>query len=339
MTSPSPLPPPAPNHHPLRRVLIGTSLEDESDQVVRSGLAVARAAGAKIHLIHAAPGGPRLVGPETGQGYDFAQELTAWCEERLRGQIERLGIGPSELAGAEILEGVPHQVLIAAAQKAAADLIVVGATGSGPFAAELLGSTADRVLRKATCPVLLVRGELPVPPRRVLAAVDLSKLSGDSFRCGLHLLAQLGTSAETEVRVVYALAFLDTLALKRREKREISDAEAESLSTDELRRFVLENGAGFPLPTATTLLCGDARSEILEELRQRPVDLVMLGTHGRGGLDRLILGSVAATLARKAPCSVLLISPEAALAEDIAEAVVDRTTPAWHLEPAPATHG
>lgn len=55
---------------------------------------------------------------------------------------------------------------------------------SGPFAAELLGSTADRVLRKASCPVLIVRGELPVPPRRVLAPVDPSTLSGDSFRCG-----------------------------------------------------------------------------------------------------------------------------------------------------------
>jgi nucleotide-binding universal stress UspA family protein len=327
----------SPDHHPLRTVLIGTSLEDESDRVVRAGLAVARAAGARVHLVHATPGGPRIPGPETGLGDDFGQELTAWCEERLHGQIERLGIGPSELAGAEVVEGVAHRVLTAAAQSAAADLIVVGATGSGPFAAELLGSTAERVARKATCPVLLVRGELLVPPRRVLAPVDLSPLSGDSFRCGMHLLAQLGKSAEIEVRAVYALSFLEALALRRREKREISEAEAERLSTEELRRFVRENGTAAPIQVATALLPGEARFEILEELRQRPVDLIMLGTHGRGGLDRLILGSVAATIARKAPVSVLLISPEATLAEDIAAAVVDRTTPAWHREPVPAT--
>jgi nucleotide-binding universal stress UspA family protein len=316
--------------------LVGTSLEEGSDPIVRAGLAVARAAGARLHLVHANSGGPRLAGPEIGWGDDFAQELSAWCEERLQGQIERLGIGPSELAGAEVLEGVPHRVLIAAAQKAGADLIVVGATDSGPYAAELLGTTADRVLRKAACPVLLVRGELPVPPRRVLAPVDLSELSGDSFRCGLHLLTQLGKGQEIEVRAVYALSFLDVLALRQKETREISAGDAERISAEELRRFVLESGAEAPLRMASDLLLGEARFEILEELQKHPVDLVMLGTHGRGGLDRLILGSVASTVARKAPCSVLLISPEAALAEGIAEAVVAGTTPVWHREPAPA---
>jgi len=46
-----------------------------------------------------------------------------------------------------------------------------------------------------------------------------------------------------------------------------------------------------------------------------------------------VMGSVASTVARKAPCSVLVISPEAALAEGIAEAVEMRMAPAWHLEP------
>ena len=62
----------------------------------------------------------------------------------------------------------------------------------------------------------------------------------------------------------------------------------------------------------------------------------MLGTHGRGGLDRLVLGSVASTVARKAPCSVLMISPEAALEEGIADAVITQTEPAWHHELAAA---
>lgn len=51
----------------------------------------------------------------------------------------------------------------------------------------------------------------------------------------------------------------------------------------------------------------------------------MLGPHGRGGLDRLVLGSVASTVARKAPCSVLLISPDAAFAEGLSEAVASQT--------------
>lgn len=307
-------------HRPLRTVMAGTLLDEGNDPVVRSALAVARAAGARIHLVHALPSAPQLVGPETGLGEDFNLEMTAWCEEQLRNQIARLGICEAELAGAEVVRGAPHRVLVDAAEKAGADLLVIGATGSGPLAAELLGSTADRVLRKACVPVLVVRGELPVPPRRVLAPVDLSPLSGDSLRCGLDLLGQLGKGAEIEVRAVYAVGVTEKPL---------------RLGTEELRRFALENRADAPFELETAVLSGEARREILHEIEKNPVDLVMLGTHGRGGLDRLMLGSIASAVARKAPCSVLLISPEAALAEGIAEAVLARTTPAWTPEPAP----
>jgi nucleotide-binding universal stress UspA family protein len=303
--------PPGGRSHPLRTVLIGTSLEDESDGVVRSGLAVARSAGARVRLVHAAPVAPRLGGLETGPGEDFRRQVTADAEGKLRQQASRLGIGEPELAGIEARSGEPHRVLIEAAREASADLIVVGATSSGPLAAELLGSTADRVLRKAACPVLLVRGEPRMPPRRVLAPVDLSQISADAFRCGLGLLAQLAKNEPLEVRAVYALSFTD--ALQHRQHGELSPEEAESHSGEELRRFVLENQPDAAFEVETDVLSGEARFEILQELEKRPADLVMLGTHGRGGLDRLILGSVASTVARKAPCSVLLIPPDADL--------------------------
>lgn len=319
---------------PLRTVSIGSSLEDESDQVVRAGLAVARAAGARVQLVHAAPIETTLFGYEAGLPPDFSRRQIEWREDLLRQQAARLGIGEAELAGIAVQVGTPYRVLTGLARTAGAGLIVVGATGSGPFAAELLGSTAERVLRRATCPVLLVRGELQVPPRRVLAPVDLSTLSGDAFRCGLHLLSQIGKGGEVELRVVYALSFLDALA-KQHRQGEIPMEQVERRSTEELQRFILENRPGLGCRLETAVLPGEARFEILRELGERPADLVVLGTHGRSGLDRLVLGSVAATVARKAPCSVLLISPDAALAEGISDAVAAQTAPAWHREAAP----
>jgi nucleotide-binding universal stress UspA family protein len=315
-------------------VLIGTSLEDESDQVVRSALAVARAAGARVHLVHAVALEPLVVGFEAGLGPDLIREQIARNEEKLQQQIERLGISESELAGAMVQTGAPHRILVEAARTCRADLIVVGATGSGPFAAELLGSTADRVLHKAPCPVLVVRGELQIPPRRVLAPVDLSTLSGDAFHCGLYLLSQLAKDAPTEVRVVFALSFLDSLVLQRQAPGAASREQVERHCAEKLRCFVLENRPEGPFKLDTAVVAGEARFEILDELSKHPVDLVVLGTHGRGGLDRLVLGSVAATVARKAPCSVLLISPGAAVADGEAEAVLARTTPAGQEEPA-----
>jgi nucleotide-binding universal stress UspA family protein len=317
---------------PLRIVLIGSSLEEDGDQIVRTGLAVARAAGARVHLVHAARIDPLLLDMEAGLGPDFMREEIAWRKEELDGQIKRLAISEPELAGVTVQAGAPHQLLTNVARTVGAGLIVIGATGSGPLAAELLGSTAERVVRKAACPVLLVRGELPIPPRRVLAPVDLSSLSGDAFRCGLHLLAQLSRSEEIGVRAVYALSFLDAVALRHRKSGGISFEQVERCSAEELRRFVLENRTEGPCHVETTVLPGEARFEILREVAEHPVDLIVLGTHGRGGLDRLVLGSVAATVARKAPCSVLLISPEATLEQGIADAVTSQTMPAWHRE-------
>lgn len=318
-------------NHPLHTVLIGTSLEDGSDQVVRSGLAVARATGGQVYLVHAAQVEPPLASLEAGLGPDFVQEQVAWRKEKLRQQIERIGIGKAELAGLSVLSGIPYRILTDVARRITADLIVVGATGSGPLAAELLGSTADRVVRKAPCPVLVTRGELRLPLQRVLAPVDLSPLSKDAFRYGLNLVSQLAWRGEAEVRAVYALSFLDALALQRPTQKsgEISIKQAEH-EEGELLRLVLDGSEETPLHLEAAVLQGEARFEILREMSRNPVDLVVLGTHGRGGLDRLVLGSVAATVARKAPCSVLLISPEAALAGGLAE--VFAAQPGWHYE-------
>lgn len=318
---------------PLRTILIGTSLGDESDQVVRAGIDLARAAGARVALVHAASIEPLLV--DVGAGPDFEREQIARRGEELRRQIERLGIEERELAGTEVQVGAPYRVVSAAAQRIGADLVVVGATGSGPLAAELLGSTADRVLRKAPCPVLVVRDGFQVPPRRVLAPVDLSPPSADAFHCGLHFLTGLVGSEGIHVRAVYALSFMDALGVRKRSGG-MSDEEVERFAAEKLRRFVLENRPELPFEVETAILPGDARFEILRELSEHPVDLVLVGTHGRGGLDRLMLGSVASKLSRKAPCSVLVIPPEAALAEGIAEAITAQTEPAWHREPSGA---
>lgn len=311
----------------VKHILIGTSLGEESDQVVRSGLAVARAVGARVFLVHAAPLEPQLIGYEAGADTVARLDQLSRREEELRQQIDRLGAGGPALEDSRIETGAPHRVLLETAKEIGADLIVVGATGSGPLAAELLGSTADRVVRKAACPVLIVRGELRMPPREVLAPVDLSTLSGDSFRRGLQILAQLTGTSRVRVRAIHALSLLD--ALDFRERTGMSVDQARQHVASQLVRFIHENGSALPLSVEAAVFPGEPRFEILRELEEQPADLVILGTHGRGGLDRLVLGSVASTVSRNAPCSVLVISPEAALEEGAADAVRSQTEPLW----------
>jgi nucleotide-binding universal stress UspA family protein len=318
----------------LDTVLIGSSLLEGSDAVVRTGTAVARAAGAKVYLLHVAAAEPVALAAEAGwQGSGFVAREMELRRGRLREQAERLGIGAAELAGLGVAFGLPHREIVAAARAAGAELIVVGASEPGGALTKMLGSTADRVVRKASCPVLVVRGELPVPPRRVLLPVDLSELSADAFRCGLHLLDKLADGRPAEIEALYALDFLTRLEhLHSGAPHIATPREVEQQAALDLEHLVHEIRAEAPAPVRAVVRPGDARVEILAELERKPADLVILGTHGRSGFDRLLLGSVAATVLREAPCSVLTIPPAASLDEAIGEAVLEQTNPARHVE-------
>ena len=96
----------------------------------------------------------------------------------------------------------------------------------------------------------------------------------------------------------------------------LTPAEVDDYS-NELREFVAAKAPG--LPVATILRFGPIVSDIVHEARALPADLVVMGTHGRGGFERFILGSVAEKVLRKAPCPVLTVPPHAATASRVPE--------------------
>lgn len=301
----------------LETILIGTSLTEASDAVVRGGMKLARSSGAKAHLVHAyAPpmsysGSPFL--PEVPMGEVLKAERAA-LQRKLDGQIERLGIDRGELAGVHLDIGPAHRLLIETAQNVKADLLVVGAA-EAPRLARVFGSTADRVVRKAGCPVLVVRGDLAVPPRRVLLPVDLSPLAADAFELGLSLLTQLGVPAGSperipELEVFFVVAELEHVAVSLEPAEQVR-----ALAEQELRRFASVHGEAATAqgwPTAVRVATGFVDTEILDRVEQWGPDLVILGTHGRSGFERFLLGSVAATVVRDGWTSVLVVPPQAA---------------------------
>ena len=292
----------------LKRLVVGSSLEEGSDEVVRAALALARAAGAEVDLVHALAL-PRYFGDETVDPADVGEEALARHREALGRQAEEDGAAAVRVR-CEVLEGPPARVLVQAARDGDADLIVVGAKVPGKAFRERLGSTADRVVRTAPCPVLVVRPALRVPPARVVAAVDLSPLSTEAFHAGLALLAQVAGGAPVRVDVLHVHTFMKFVA-ERQAAPKLTEEEAERRSAAELAAFVEREQAGTPLKLRAVPRSGDPRIEILRALG-RGVDLALLGTHGRSGFDRFLVGSVAATVVRQARCSVLVVPPAAA---------------------------
>lgn len=289
-------------------VLIGSSLGEESDALVRTGLAWARAEGARIYLVHSFAT-PLAASPVIGTfgKLAFPRETDAQLEDeearmhrRLEEQVRRVGVSPDETAGHVVRHGAPHRILGDLAAELGADLIVVGATG-GDRLHRLLGSTADRVLRRATCPVLIVRGEPAMPPARVLAPVDLSPLSATAFRTGVERLGLLPGNAP-EIEALFVLS-----PIQRQVSPQFSPEQVDRFAEEELEHFVTAHAGDAAGRVRSRVRVGTAREEILEEIEAWRPDLVVLGTHGLGGFDRLVIGSVAADIVREAPCSVLVV--------------------------------
>jgi nucleotide-binding universal stress UspA family protein len=282
-------------------VVIGTSLRREAEHHVAAAVAFARRAGAQVELIHAiesedlAAAGLEWIPLETWD------TLRRDLERELHQQARRLGLTPDELDRVSLQAGSPHRVLAAAAARAGA-LLALGAAEHRHR--PLLGTTAERAVRRASRPTLVVRGELALPPQRLVVPVDFSPLAAATLRAGLDLAGQMDCLEHTPIEAVYVLTPPAYAG-----QRQLADAAMRTRASAALRRFV-EAESGFSR-VADTLLFGDAPAQIAGHLR--PDDLLVLGTHGQGGFERFLLGSVASDVLRTAPCSVLLVPPHAAV--------------------------
>jgi nucleotide-binding universal stress UspA family protein len=297
----------------FKTIIIGTTLTETSDGVVRAGVAVARATGASPWLIHVYL--PPAFAPELGMGdgrwleqHDEALREALARQARRTGLADLAGFKPEQLLP---LVGSPPRELAAMARQEMADLLVVGAAEGGGLHRIFLGSTADGVIRRASCPVLAVRSGVAFPPVRVEMPVDLSAVGAGAFQKGLSFLSEMGVSlAETEV--LFVLNPFEVAG-----SLHFTPEQIERFAGEEMRAFIAAHSAG-RAPRLARIRTGYPREEIVDVLKQRQVDLAILGTHGRGGLQRLALGSVAAEVMHQAACNLLLIPCQAgAEAEEV----------------------
>lgn len=282
-----------------------------------SGLAVdlvadaAWPAGTQIVVAQAVDSGAALFGgpwPALAvvQAESIERELRAEAERTVREAGRRLA-RPGLDVDATVLEGRPATAIVDRARAMKAALVVVGSRGHGTIESMLLGSVTAEVIDHAPVPVLVARG------RRIENVV----LAWDGSTCASRAAALLRTwpvFAGSKVRVVSVADFgipwwaglpepgspelmgvyLDAADASRREHDQLAremmaDLRAAGLSADSERRE------------------GDAAAEILAAAKASDADLIVMGTHGRTGLARLVVGSVARNVLQHATCSVLVL--------------------------------
>jgi nucleotide-binding universal stress UspA family protein len=243
----------------------------------------------------------------------FVPEFSRTKAEAARVRIEQMAPTLAERGWAvssRVLPGHPRSSLNTVAESWKADLVVVGSRGRGPLRRLLLGSVAAAVVRGCPSSVEIVRqpsGGKRKRGMRLLVATDGSPCSLEAARS----TALMPWPAGSRIRVVSVAQPVGLLAspwaLPSGEEARLDKAsEEEAGQAVEAARGLL---ARAELALSGTVLTGDPRRRLIEDCRDWQADLVIVGSHGRHGMDRLLLGSVSEAVAVHAPCSVEIIRP------------------------------
>jgi nucleotide-binding universal stress UspA family protein len=301
VTPPSPLPVCPGQGHPI---LALTDFSPPAEQALERAALLARAAPAPLQLLHVLPGAT-------------LRELRAWLPgkpqlgqrilEEARTRVQREASGLKALHGVDVdaacLEGHVLDETATMAEQLDVSMLVLGARGAGFLRQLVLGSTAERLLRRTARPLLVVRQPAHETYRRVLVALDFSPWSAAALmlaRCiapRAHLLLFHAWQVPFIDKLHFAGVDAGTIEIYRQHTR----AEA----TQHVHAAAAAAGLA-PDAWQSCIAEGDASLRMVELEQLHACDLVVLGKHGRSATQELLLGSTTKHVLAEGRCDVLV---------------------------------
>ena len=295
----------------IRRILCPVDFSDGSRLALEQAAALASRWGSQMTVLHVHPASSPLdVVPGADETAASDPQL-----EALRAALWRF-VQPV-IGDAAVTFRLRHGVdarrpIVDEADASGADLIVIGSHGRNRVEQALLGSAAEAVVRRASCPVLVVPAcARPTGDgrfRHIVCAIDFSPAALRAFRYAIHLAS--GTDAE--VTLVHALDVPPELHDRQIVAAfDVEAVRAAAKAAAHRRLEALWPGRDAPaVRIHADVTEGRAHRRIVEIARQRDADLIALGTHGRNALDRWVFGSNTHAVLHDAPCPVLTVGPE-----------------------------
>lgn len=290
--------------HAPQTIVVAVDADALSDDAIGMGAQLGRAFGARVDFVHAIPAG--LLGTqavEDPRRISDESDLALIVEKRLLAHVRSvLAANAIPVDAAVVLHveaGLPARVLIDHARKAGADLLVLGTLRKRSVLD--FGSTARAVLAKSPCPVLVQ----PLPPRavrRILVAFDHSSEARLALSTALHWARRLGAR-------VQVLHCFDTTSLTPGSSLAgvVVAGAVPEISRQARTEFEREMAAWAfgEIEHEATFVEGVPATQILDAAQA--ADLIVMGTHGRGGFAAALLGSVAYAVLKHTPTSTMVV--------------------------------
>jgi len=290
----------------VRNVLVAFDFGDTAAAVLAYGRAFARSFGATLHVMHV--GENVFMRAVVGDPRNLQDSALRRLQERLTDEDRRL---LNVHVVSEVSDDVADAV-VGYARTEHMDLIVTGTHGRTGLEHSLIGSVAEHIVRHAPCPVLTVRqlerDFVPVHDasgsialKTVLVATDFGEAAAAAVATARMLSARFGATLHA-IHVVsdaHLEMLADAIPASTTLQRDIEQAAKKRLDG------AIAGGAE---PVHTTVLTAHSPTfAVLDYAKDKEIDLIVMGTHGRGVLGRMIMGSVAERVVRLASCPVLTV--------------------------------
>jgi nucleotide-binding universal stress UspA family protein len=289
------------------RILVAVDLSETSILALREAHALASARGAALAVVHVTP---HLVDIQALFPQNYGANMTALAEaEAATGlEVERhvAELDPGAKVAIFIERGQAYAEIIRRAESWSATLIVVASHGRTGLSRALLGGVAERVVRYAHCPVLVTRQNRS--EKLVIAATDLSDQSLPALARGAEEARLRGA----RLVVVHAVdtagaSYLASAGTLFGATTSMPPVEVQRAARDGLSELLCQSMARFGASGESLVLDGAPVAEIVRAVEDFHAELLVVGAHGRTGIARIALGSVAEQLVRLSPCSVLAV--------------------------------
>jgi nucleotide-binding universal stress UspA family protein len=300
----------------IERILCPVDFSETSRAAVRYAIALAKCYGAEIRALHVVDVALAAGSAEVSWGYI----RTARAEMRLElGNELREFIAEAEAAGVptkiDVQEGFAvEQIILDQAAAARADVIVMGTRGLSGIKRLVVGSTAEKVLRAATCPVITVpphAGRTPqshrTPFARILCPVNFS----DPSLSALELALSLAQEVNGRLTLLHALdqvlaaPMVGRIGLDEEMGHQFLELAREA--RHRLRRLIPDDAWAWCNPEETIVVADAPVRAILKAARDMSAELVVMSLRPRGGIDRILFGSTTQAVVRDATCPVLTV--------------------------------
>jgi nucleotide-binding universal stress UspA family protein len=296
----------------MERIMLATDFSAGATRALAYASFFASAWNTRLDLLHVIPLWPDvdLLGALDHLRLDQLRREIRVKLEGLGSHMRQTGVR----AQAHQDEGIPSERIVAAAGTHKADLVVVGSHGHSGLELVLLGSTAERVVKAAPCPVLTVRthhlsGKEPssrestdaIRMHRILLASDLSEWSLPAVDYAVQTARKFNASLTMlhvmewrSLGVDFSVsAFADWEKLRESVETRLSNM------TEQLK----SEGVS----AQSLIKAGTPADAILAVAREQVCDMIVMGTHRRHGVSHWLLGSVAEAVLRRADCPVLIV--------------------------------